>query len=248
MTANLFFLEKARLRGPDCVLEGAEHHHLGRVARLRPGDDVWLFDEEGGKVSARVEEVEAERTRLRLGLRLPPGAGGPAVVLVQALLKNKAMDEVVAGAVEWGAAAILPVTAERSVVRLDDGGGRKLDRWRQVALAAAKQCKSGRLPSFEPPVPLPAFLSAARPGHKIILTEHGGRPLKDVLADVPGSAETSASEAWLLLVGPEGGFTAGEVEAAAAAGYEPVSLGPNILRAETAALSALAILIHARSL
>ncbi len=247
MTANLFFLEKSRAAGPDCILEGPEHHHLGRVARLRPGDEVWLFDEEGGKVKARVESVGAERTRLRLGLRIPPGTGGPMVSLVQALLKNKAMDEVIAGAVEWGVAAILPVQAERSVVRLDDGGERKIERWRQVALAAAKQCKSGRLPVFELPAELPGFLAAAKPGRKLILTEHGGRPLREVLAAVPAADGADRVEAWLMLIGPEGGFTEGEVEAATAAGYEPVSLGSNILRAETAALSAMAILIHARS-
>lgn len=247
MTANLFFLEKSRALGPDCVLEGPEHHHLGRVARVRPGDEVWLFDEEGGKVKARVESVGTERTRLRLGLRVPPGTGGPTVALAQALLKNKAMDEVIAGAVEWGVAAILPVLAERSVVRLDDGGERKIERWRQVALAAAKQCKSGRLPAFEPPADLSGFLAAARPGRKLILTEHGGRPLRDALAAVPAAGGADQADAWLLLIGPEGGFSEVEVEAASAAGYEPVSLGSNILRAETAALSAIAILVHARS-
>jgi 16S rRNA (uracil1498-N3)-methyltransferase len=246
VTANLFFLEKDRLSGAECLLEGPEHHHLGRVARLRPGDEVWLFDEEGGKVQARVEEVGPDMTRLKLGLRLDPGSSGPRVSLVQSLLKNKAMDEVVSGAVEWGVAAILTVLAERSVVRLEDGGGRKLERWRQVALAAAKQCKSGRLPAFEPPLPLASFLAGDRAGRKVVLTEHGGRPFKDVIAAavVPPA---SADDAWLVLIGPEGGFSEGEVGAAVAAGYEPVSLGASILRAETAALSAVAILIHARS-
>jgi 16S rRNA (uracil1498-N3)-methyltransferase len=246
VTANLFFIEKSRLAGADCLLEGPEHHHLGRVARLRPGDEVWLFDEEGGKVRARVEEVGAERTRLKLGLRLPPGGSAPRVSLVQSLLKNKAMDDVVSGAVEWGVAAILAVAAERSVVRLEDGGERKLERWRQVALAAAKQCKSGRLPAFEPPVPLAAFLAGNRAGRKVVLTEHGGRPFKDVIAAAAVPADP-ADDAWLVLIGPEGGFSDAEVDAAAAAGYEPVSLGANILRAETAALSAVAVLIHARS-
>ncbi|MCX6561831.1 MAG: RsmE family RNA methyltransferase [Candidatus Aminicenantes bacterium] len=246
MTANLFFLEKARLSGAECLLEGPEHHHLGRVARLRPGDEVWLFDEEGGKVKALVEEVGPERTRLKLGLRLAPGSSGPRVSLVQSLLKNKAMDEVVSGAVEWGVAAILTVLAERSVVRLEDGGGRKLDRWRQVALAAAKQCKSGRLPAFEPPVPLASFLAGDRAGRKVVLTEHGGRPFKDVIA-AAAVLPASADDAWLVLIGPEGGFSEGEVGSIVAAGYEPVSLGANILRAETAALSAVAILIHAGS-
>ncbi|MDD8025819.1 MAG: RsmE family RNA methyltransferase [Acidobacteriota bacterium] len=247
MTANLFFVEKARLGGKDCVLEGSEHHHLGRVARLRPGEDVWLFDEEGGKVKARVEEVGPNRTRLNLGCRIAPGASGPRVALAQALLKSKAMDEVVSSAVEWGVAAVLPVQAERSVVRLEDGGSRKIERWRQVARAAAKQCKSGRLPEFEPPVRLAVFLASERPGGKVILTEHGGRPFKDVLAATPVPPDPG-DEAWTLLVGPEGGFTAAEVDAAAAAGFEPVSLGSNILRAETAALSAVAVLMHARSL
>ncbi len=246
MTANLFFLEKARLAGTDCLLEGPEHHHLGRVARIRPGQEVWLFDEEGGKVQARVESVGPERTRLSLGRRIPPGRSGPCITLAQGMLKAKAWDDVVSGAVEWGVAVLRPVLASRTVVRLEGSEERKIGRWRQVALAAAKQCKSGRVPGLEPPIPLAAFLSETRPEPKVILAEHGGRLFKEVLADVP-MPQSPDLDAWTLLVGPEGGFAVQELEAATKAGYEPVSLGPNILRAETAALSAVAILMHARS-
>lgn len=246
MTANLFFLEKARLVGAECVLEGPEHHHLGRVARIRPGQEVWLFDEEGGKVQARVESVESDRTRLKLGRRISPGSSGPRVLLAQGLLKGRAWDDVVSGAVEWGVAVLRPVLTARTVVRLEGPAERKLERWRQVALAAAKQCRSGRVPEFAAPVPLAAFLAEPGPSRKIILAEHGGRPFRDVLDGAPIS-EGPEMEAWTLLVGPEGGFAEAELAAAAAAGYEPVSLGPNILRAETAALSAVAILMHARS-
>jgi len=247
VTANLFFVAKARLGGSECVLEGPEHHHLGRVARLRLGETVWLFDEEGGKVQARVESVGPARTRLSLGRRVAPGASGPVVTLAQSLLKNKAMDDVVSGAVEWGVAALQPVLAARSVVRLDGAGERKIDRWRQVALAAAKQCKSGRVPDFGLPVGLDELLSRPPAGTAVVLAEHGGRPFKEALAEIPLPAEPGR-DVWTVLVGPEGGFESREIEMAAAAGYEPVSLGPNILRAETAALGAVAVLMHARSL
>jgi 16S rRNA (uracil1498-N3)-methyltransferase len=247
VTADLFFMEKARLAGAECVLEGPEHHHLARVARIRPGREVWLFDEEGGKVQARVESVGPERTRLILGRRVPPGSSGPRVTLAQGLLKGRAWDDVISGAVEWGVAVLRPILASRSVVRLEGSAERKIERWRQVALAAAKQCRSGRVPGFAAPVSLTAFLAEAEPARKVILAEQGGRPFRDVLADAPAPG-SSEREAWTLLVGPEGGFAEAELAEAAAAGFEPVSLGPNILRAETAAVSAVAILTHARSL
>ena len=245
MTANLFFLPKDRWPGDVCVLAGAEHHHLSRVVRLGRGSEVWVFDEDGARGRARIESVGPETTRLRILERTAAAAVGPEIILAQALLKAKAMDEVVERAAEWGAAAVLPVAAERSVVKTGDGGGRKAERWRQIALAAAKQCKSGRPPRIDPPRPLAAFLAEPRAGAKIVLSEHGGTPLGQAAAGAE-AARTEGRESWTLLVGPEGGWAPAEEERIAAAGFVPASLGRRILRAETAALSALAILTHAR--
>ncbi len=112
-------------------------------------------------------------------------------------------------------------------------------------MAAAKQCKSGRVPRIEPVQGLDAFLAGRRPGRKVLLSEGGGRPLRELAAE---PAPVEGGESWTLLVGPEGGWAEGEVEAAAQAGFVPASLGRRILRASTAALSAAAILIHARDL
>ncbi len=245
MTANLFFVEKRHLGGPILHLQGSEHHHLSRVARLGPGEEVWLFDEEGERVRARVEKVTAEATSLKIMERRAADTQGPGVTLALAVLKGKAMDEVISGAVEWGIENLVPVLTERTVVKLAAGSGPKTERWKSVALAAAKQCKSGRVPRIEPVQGLNAFLAGRRPGRKVLLSEGGGRPLRDLAAE-PGPAE--GSESWTLLVGPEGGWTERELEAAAEAGFVPASLGRRILRASTAALSAAAILIHARDL
>ena len=245
MTANLFFVEKRHSGGSDILLQGSEHHHLSRVARLGPGDEVWLFDEEGDRIRARVERITAETTRLKITERRAAEARGPAVTLAQAVLKRNAMDEVVSGAVEWGIENLVPVLTERTVVKLGSGDSGKADRWRSVALAAAKQCKSGRVPSIEPVQRLDAFLAGARPGRKLVLSEAGGRSLGELAAE---PAPADGAEKWIVLVGPEGGWAEREIESVVKAGFAPASLGRRILRASTAALSAVAILTHARDL
>ena len=246
MTAKLFFVPAGRLGESTAVLTGAEHRHL-RAARIKAGDDVWLFDENGTRIRAAVEAISAASTRLRLLQREPPEESRLRVILVPAVLKNKAMDEVMERAAEWGVAEVRPVSSERTVVKLDEREDKKAERWRQIARAAAEQCKSGRIPVIFAPVPLSAVLTAALPGRKVVLSERGGLPLKTILASTP-RPEGNSPDAWVLLIGPEGGWSDGELDAAADAGFEAGSLGSHILKAGTAALSAVAILVHERGL
>lgn len=244
MTANLFFIPSARTAGSTARLTGAGHHHL-RAARVRAGDIVWLFDEEGTRIRAEIEAVTPAATRLRLLERERPADVRLRVTLIQSVLKNKAMDDVVEQAAEWGVQAVVPVFSERTVVKLGDREDKKTERWRQIARAAVEQCKSGRIPSIDPPRALADVLKNPPPGGKIVLSEHGGRALKDILAGRPVPAE-GAKESWILLLGPEGGWSERELDASAAAGFEAASLGPRILRAGTAAVSAAAVVIHLR--
>jgi 16S rRNA (uracil1498-N3)-methyltransferase len=244
LTANLFFVPSAKLAGSIARLDGAEHHHL-RVARLRPGDTIGLFDEEGNRVRAEIEAVNGEATRLRILQRERPEDVPLSLTLVQSLLKSKTMDDVVEQAAEWGLGAVVPVSSERTIVKVEGREDRKVERWRQIARSAAEQCKSGRVPRVDPPRPLAALLADPPPGRRIVLSEHGGRPLKDILAGAPSPA-AGEIDAWVLLVGPEGGWSEREIEAIVRAGFEAASLGPHILRAGTAAIGAAAIIIHQR--
>jgi 16S rRNA (uracil1498-N3)-methyltransferase len=162
------------------------------------------------------------------------------ITLAQAVPK-KNMDLIVQKATELGVATIIPLLSERTIVHLDDDA-KKLDRWRDIALESCKQCGNNWLPTIEPPRKAQQFF--ANPGIydlKLIASlQPGAQPLKQILAaDAPKNLDTV-----LILIGPEGDFTPAEIASAKNAGCLPLTLGPLVLRAETAALYTLSILHH----
>jgi 16S rRNA (uracil1498-N3)-methyltransferase len=244
VTSNHFFIPKARARGDVFVLDGREHHHLSTVLRARPGEEVVLFDEDGTKYAARVEEITAAATTLVCLSRTPEEARRTRIVLAQSLLKAKAMDFVVQKAAELGLADFIPVAAARSVAKLEEKSGRKIARWEQIAREASKQSRLGLELRIHPPRSLSAFLADPPAGLKLYLSENGGRLLRDLLRGTPGAVSDASPESAAVLVGPEGGWAPGEEEAIVGHGFEPMSLGRPVLRAETAALSAAVLLSH----
>ncbi len=246
MTASLFFIPAVKMAGSMLRLEGADLHHL-RAARITAGQILWLFDEEGTRTRAEVESISSVSAQLRLLDRESPRDARLRLTLIQSILKHKSMDEVVEQSAEWGVRNLIPVTTERTIVKIGDRQDRKAERWRQIALAAAEQCKSGRVPAIAPPRPLGEVLAEPPEGYKVVLSEQGGRALKDILAERP-APPSGTPEDWVLLLGPEGGWSERELDAIGAAGFEAASLGPQILRAGTAALSAAAIVLHFRGL
>jgi 16S rRNA (uracil1498-N3)-methyltransferase len=240
LTSNLFFIEKKKIDGRRMVLEGPEHHHLFRVVRSQPGDIVRFFDEDGDRYEARIETIGTARTELVLLARTGPAERRTRIILGQALLKAKAMDLVVQKAAEFGLFAVVPIVASRSVARIEEGGGKKIERWTKIAREASKQSKWGLMPRIHLPLTLAAFLRGRSAGFAFFLSENDGRPLRDVVA---GVAERPPAEA-AALIGPEGGWTRDEEALMIEAGLEAVSLGRAILRAETAAIAAAAILSH----
>jgi 16S rRNA (uracil1498-N3)-methyltransferase len=240
LTSDHFYVEKGRITGDRLILEGREHHHLGRVARCRPGDVVWLFDESGMTYRARVEEIGPEKTNLSILERVRAEVRGTEIKLGQSLIKAKGMDLLVREATELGIAALFPVVAARSVVKVGERADKKVERWCAIAREASKQSKSCLVPRVFPPRPLSEFLTDIDAAVKIVLSENHGRPLREVVLAAEGELPADV----VLLVGPEGGWTPAEEKKIRGCGYEAVSLGRSILRAETAALSAVAILSH----
>ena len=238
MTSKQFFLERIETGAARVWLEGPENHHLARVARIRAGESVWLFDGDGRRFQAEVEEVGRDRSRLRLvgpAEEPPPGLG---IVLGQAVIKPANMDLVVRKAVELGATTIVPLVTARSLPGPPGDRGSKVERWRKIALEAAKQSRRAAPPAIEPPRTLDELVARYRAGRRLRLSECGGVPLRDVVSG-PGRPE-----AVVLLTGPEGGWTEREEKALEAAGFEAVSLGRTILRAETATIAALGMIAH----
>lgn len=222
-----------RLREGRAALSAEELHYLRDVLRLAPGDAVEVFDGAGGAWEGTLAAGEAA---VLLGPRRAVAAPAARVHLAFALAKGEKNDLVVQKAVELGAARLLPFAAARSVVRLDaERGAERARRWRRIAEEAARQCGRADVPEVAAPAPLAAVLAAAA-GLRIVAFDAGGEPL--------AAALDPAAVGHLLVTGPEGGLTAEEVGACVAAGGRVARLGPRILRAETAALAAAALVQH----
>jgi len=244
VTANQFFVPHLPEGAARIVLEGEEHRHLARAARVRAGDEIWLFDGSGRRSLARVEKVEGSRTEVAV-LKTEDDDAGPRtrIVLAQGLMEAKKLETVLEKAAELGCAGFIPVTSARSLKPSVERADRKLERWRRIVREAAKQCKARLLTEVHPPRTL-ADLSAS-PGaeRRLFLSEHGGWPLKDIVTAAAGKGEPPPASV-LLLVGPKGGWTEGEEAELRAAGFEAVSLGRRVLRAETAAVAGASMIAH----
>jgi 16S rRNA (uracil1498-N3)-methyltransferase len=219
--------------GLELALPPGPARHV-QVLRLQPGDPLILFDGRGGEYAARVLHMGRSEVRVRVETHDPVEREAALQVhLAVGMPANERMDWLVEKAAELGAASIQPLLAERSVLRLaGERAQKKQAHWQGVAIAACEQCGRNRVPAVLAVQPLQAWLAAqARPG-LILSLRAGSQPL---------SARAAAGEV-TLLGGPEGGLAAGEEDAAAARGWQPVNLGPRVLRSETAPLAALALL------
>ena len=222
--------------GDRAVLRGEEHRHLTTSARVRPGERVRLTDGRGTIYDGLVDGVRARETRVRIIARAFRERESPvAVTLAVALLKGRKMDWALQKATELGACALWPVVTERSIPRKQADPG---ERWEAILRAAAKQSERAWLPVLRPLADLATVL-AESPAFPLRLFFHE----RAAGADWDGIASSGATDV-LLLVGPEGGFSDREADAATAAGFLAVGLGPRILRGETAALAALALVQH----
>jgi 16S rRNA (uracil1498-N3)-methyltransferase len=232
MTGRRLFLPPERIDAGRARLTPEARHYVKDVLRLAPGAALELFDGQGGRWDARVDEgFEA----LALGPRREGAAPGIAVWIVPALAKGEKMDLVVQKATELGAARVAAFEAERSVVRLEpDRAEERARRWRRIAEEAARQCGRADVPEVATPASLAARLAEAPPGFGTVVFHGAGAASLASLAPAPGG--------WIAIVGPEGGLTTAEVAACEAAGASRVSLGPRVLRAETAAIAAVALL------
>lgn len=229
------YLPPERLTTDRVVLADEAHRYLHRVLRLGPGDQLVVFDGRGQEVEAVIEASGGRETSLRLGARRQMPGPRVSVTLLQAIPKGDRMDLLVQKTTELGLRRLCPVVSARSVVQPGDGAGR-LRRWRTIAEEAARQCGRADLPVIEAPVPLATALAEATAGggRRLLVWEATqGAPLRRALA--------GDESAVTLLVGPEGGFEASEVEAARQAGFEAVGLGRLILRSETAGLISVAL-------
>jgi 16S rRNA (uracil1498-N3)-methyltransferase len=219
------FIRSPLTEGATVELDSSQANYLGNVLRLGPGAELLVFEGSSGEWLAHIAEAAKKRMTLSVERRTREPETIPDVWLAFAPVKRAQTDWLVEKATELGAARLIPVITQRTIAERV-----KLERLEAIAIEAAEQCGRTRLPEIAQPMPLKAVLGLDRTLY--FADEVGGEPAADAFR--PGAA--------LILVGPEGGFTDDERAAIRAAPHAiPVSLGPRILRAETAALAALAV-------
>ena len=216
---------------------GAARHV--QVLRLQPGDVITLFNGEGGEFDATVTRMGRSDVEVEVGAHhAVEREAARAVHLLAGITANERMDWLVEKATELGVASITPLVAERSVLKLKgERAEKKLAHWQGVAVAAAEQCGRNRVPTVHPAVTLAEWVKKAPPGERWVLSlSKGTQPLAQMQGPAAGQPMTPVT----VLSGPEGGLSPTEEAAALAAGFAPVTLGPRVLRAETAPLAVLA--------
>ena len=231
-----FFCPQPLVAGTTVSLPEAVAHHI-QVVRLAPGDLITLFNGEGGEVQASLMAVAKRSVTAEIQAHVAREAELPyAVALAQALPEASKMDWIIEKAIELGAAGIVPLAAQRCVVRLSaERAEKKMAHWQGIIVSASEQSGRNRLAQLAPLQEFNSWSKQQNAQTRIILTPRADQSLAEWARQQPPQAVT-------LMVGPEGGFSEAEEKAALAAGAIGLSMGPRILRTETAGLTALAAL------
>lgn len=239
------FADPSEVQGDLLTVTGPEVNHIRNVMRLKPGEEISVsIGEDGKEYRYGIETLEEDRVICRLRFVKDKDVELPVkVLLFQGLPKSDKMDLIVQKAVELGAAEIIPVSMQRCVVKLDAArAGKKIQRWQTIAESAASQSRRGVIPRVLPPMTMEEAVAYAEQNTQVRVLPYelqkDDGSTKDYLESI------RAGQAVSIFIGPEGGFTPEEVELARQAGIRPISLGPRILRTETAGLAFLSWLIY----
>jgi 16S rRNA (uracil1498-N3)-methyltransferase len=215
-------------------LPAEEAHHACRSRRLREGDAVIVFDGRGHEAAGTILSASKARVEVRIGEVVERPRPRPALTLAVAMPKGPRQETLIEKCTELGTAEIVPLITQRSVATPSD---HRLDKWRRTTIEAAKQSDQCWLPVLSPPRRLEEVLADATAFEHHLVAAPGAGTMLDWAGVLAGSASV------LAFIGPEGGWTGGELNELTAAGCRPVSLGPHVLRIETAAI-AIAALVH----
>ncbi len=238
-----FFVPSEWFEEEQVSIAGPLVHRMKDVLRLRPGQQVTLLDNSGWEYRVELKEVQGEQIVGRVMQRgLAQGESRTKITLYQSLLKGQAFEGVLQRCTEVGVVAFVPVVAGRCIISsLEDIGEKKVERWRRVITEAAEQSRRGRLPLLRPALMLrQAWREAGRAGLALVpWEEERSATLRSVLAHSDNPPFSIS-----LFIGPEGGFTEEEIEEGKRYGAIPVTLGPRVLRAETAGVAAASAILY----
>jgi 16S rRNA (uracil1498-N3)-methyltransferase len=229
---RLYFPGKIADHG-ECHVAAVQAHHVIHVLRLQAGAPLTLFDGRGSEYPALIKRIDKSGLTLTVSAAREVSRESPLrVILAQGVSSGERMDYTVQKCVELGVTAIQPLITQRSVVRLNsERAEKRVAHWQAIAASACEQCGRNLLPQVLPVQPLMKWLGSPRNGARYLLSPRSDTGLRDLAR--PETALT-------LLIGPEGGWNAEETAAAHLASFAPLTLGPRVLRTETAAPAALA--------
>ena len=233
-----FKIDAGTITDSTCDISGPDARHMISVLRLKTGDRVVLFDGAGWEYPSTIQKISSGQVRLGVLDKRRGLTESPALITVaQGFLKDKKMDALIRQLTELGISRWVPFCSARSVARPDAARlAKRTERWCKIATEALKQCRRSQPPEIAPAADFAAVLRAAAPAAvKLIFWEAESVPIQAVASGAAPHGEV------FLILGPEGGFGRSEIDQARRAGFKSVSLGPRILRAETAALAAAAL-------
>lgn len=231
------FVSGALINGAEIELDGDRARYLGKVLRVSVGDDLTVFNGEGAEWAATIQSIGRNKVIIKIGDSFEAGTESPLKIhLVQGISRGERMEFVVQKATELGVKRITPVFTEHGIVKLQsDRAEKRRHHWQEIAANACEQSGRTRLPMIDTPLPLKIWFGDKpdRVDAELILAPGATTPL----AAIP-APDTKVC----ILIGPEGGFSEAEYEDAEISGFKSVSLGPRVLRTESAAIAALAVL------
>ncbi|OPZ74954.1 MAG: Ribosomal RNA small subunit methyltransferase E [Firmicutes bacterium ADurb.Bin456] len=236
-----FFVDPQKIKNGFAFIGGQDAIHIAKVLRLGKGDRVLILDGCGKSYEAVIENTGRDRVVCAITRKLPAEmAAGPRLILVQGMPKGEKMDRIVKKCTELGISRIIPLACERAVVSLEGEKARsRRERWQRIAREASKQCRRPDVPVVDPLSGWDQVLEGLGPAVALIpWEEEGDLTLKHFLC------ENEPREQVYIFIGPEGGFTSPEVERAFSYGVQPVTLGPRILRTETAGLAVVTMILY----
>ena len=238
-----FFIPQENIDGVAAVINGEDVKHIYKVLRLKEGDLVSLNDCQGSEYLAEIKLVDKKEVALKIINRLETNNESPVgIYLYQGLPKSQKMDLIAQKATELGVKEITPVITERVVVKNELGEYKKLDRWNRIALEACKQSKRTLIPKINHPVEFREMLKLLE-GADLILVPYENQERKG-LKKVCQSIDKEKIKSVAIVIGPEGGFEPSEIEMLERMGAEVITLGPRILRTETAGFVCAALVLY----
>jgi len=238
-----FFVPQEKIGAGAAVIEGEDVRHIYKVLRLEEGAQVIINDCRGTEYLAEITEVDKKQVYLKIINKIEQNNESPIdIYLFQGLPKAQKMDLIAQKATELGVKEITPVITERVVVKSELGEYKKLDRWNRIALEASKQSKRTRIPKINEPIEFGAMLKLLCSMDLVLVPyeNQDGKGLKMVCRDIDRPAVKSVA----IVIGPEGGFEPTEIEVLEKMGAEIITLGPRILRTETAGFVCASLVLY----